>query len=991
MSEIGRMSVTVTADTRQMVDKIQRDGDAAGRSFGQKFAGGLGTLGKGMLAVGGIAAAAGVAAGAFGVKVAAENEKAAATFTTLMGSAEAAQKQMKVLADFAAKTPFELPQVREAAARLQAVGVSADSVVPLLTRIGDATSAMGTGADGIQRSVAALQKMQITGKVTAESMNMLAEAGVPAWQALAEASGKSVAEVQQAVTDGMVKATDVQKALLDKTNGAFSKLDGMMEKQSQTLAGLFSTLKDNVSQALGEAAQPLADGLKNALPAITEAVTGLVNNLKPAIAQVGPLIGTLATVLAPVADVLGKIGGAILGALTSALQTLIPALTPVLAVLSSLADRVGPLIGAVLGKLAEVLAKLLQAVVPLLQPLVDLVFTILDAAWPIIEVVVDAVMLLVDALAPLLQAVGALLKPIGDLIKTGLGALMPVIKPLLPVIQALATVIGDVLGRAIGLIITAFGYWIQAAAKVAPFLLRQLVQPVVQGFLTMAENVVGAAAEAFSWVPGLGDKLDTAKKAVSDFKKNAETGIAQAATTIEREGERIGKGLVDQGIAAMKDPAAAARLTGSARNLGLNASEALAAGIRSGQVPVQAASAQVANAATASAKAALQVHSPSRVFLEIGGNVVDGFALGLKPIGKVSQEMLDKLNVVIDASQKKIDKWVETVRTKLDDAVQAWKDYRTESMNAIMGGVNVGDAWTKAGDSQRAAEEAFQRLEKAKADLAKAGSNATDSDRGAVTDAQAEYDRAKAAIVSFETAFQQQLTESNLYGTAMQKVSEAITQQFGPNSVGGQMLIQQLQAMGPGAGTQLANYLITQGLLPQTVTDLTNANVFAGEVGTKMADDAKLQGVTMAQKQVAGLQKQIKAERDRIVAQGEKIGDGMIVGLGNKEGEFQKAISRFISQAMSSISSLRAPGGGGVQAAAPDASGLLGAALDSAAGSGPGPTRMYAPSLLGIEAVQVEAPDVRVFIGDRELTDIVRTEVVDSNAGMARSLVLGRR
>jgi len=53
------------------------------------------------------------------------------------------------------------------------------------------------------------------------------------------------------------------------------------------------------------------------------------------------------------------------------------------------------------------------------------------------------------------------------------------------------------------------------------------VMAVVGAFLTMAEKVVGAAASAFGWVPGIGPKLNEAKAAISAFKDDVNASLGK--------------------------------------------------------------------------------------------------------------------------------------------------------------------------------------------------------------------------------------------------------------------------------------------------------------------------------------------------------------------------------------------------------------------------------------------------------------------------------
>lgn len=122
-------------------------------------------------------------------------EQAQIGFTTMLKSAEDAQAFLREMMNFAARTPFEFPDLLEASRRMMAYGFAANDVLPMLQAVGDATAALGLGAEGIDRIILALGQMRAKGKVTGEEMRQLTEAGIPAWEILAEAMGKSTAEV----------------------------------------------------------------------------------------------------------------------------------------------------------------------------------------------------------------------------------------------------------------------------------------------------------------------------------------------------------------------------------------------------------------------------------------------------------------------------------------------------------------------------------------------------------------------------------------------------------------------------------------------------------------------------------------------------------------------------------------------------------------------------------------------------------------------------
>lgn len=250
-------------------------------------------LGRIGVAAAGAAAAAAVAgagfAAAFGVKMAAANEDAAISFELMLGSAEKAMAFLKKLQGFAAATPFEMPQLRSAASRLLAVGTEADRIIPILTTLGDATAGMGTGAEGIERAVTALTQMRQKTKVTGEEMMQLTEAGIPAWETLAAKLGVDVATAMEKVTRREVDAGVIFDAVQERTGKGLQRLTGMMEKQSTTLNGVWSTFKDNAGQALATFVQPAMPALKKLTLAMGEAIPkalGIIDDFRKKIGDI---------------------------------------------------------------------------------------------------------------------------------------------------------------------------------------------------------------------------------------------------------------------------------------------------------------------------------------------------------------------------------------------------------------------------------------------------------------------------------------------------------------------------------------------------------------------------------------------------------------------------------------------------------------------------------------------------------------------------------
>lgn len=187
-------------------------------------------------------------------------EQAEIAFTTMLGSGQRAKGFLDQLQAFAAKTPFEFPELVTASQRMLAMGFNATEILPTLTSIGDAVAAMGGSSESIDRVTRALGQMQAKGKTSAEEMLQLTEAGIPAWRYLAEAIGESIPVAMKKVEQGAVGARTTIKAVTDGINQEFG---GMMAKQATTFNGMLSTLKDTFNQAAGTVLRPFFDLAKD--------------------------------------------------------------------------------------------------------------------------------------------------------------------------------------------------------------------------------------------------------------------------------------------------------------------------------------------------------------------------------------------------------------------------------------------------------------------------------------------------------------------------------------------------------------------------------------------------------------------------------------------------------------------------------------------------------------------------------------------------------
>ena len=196
--------------------------------------------------IGSVTEALGAAKHAF-IDYNAELEQTRVAFTSMLHSAEAADKMLADLQKFAAETPFEMPGVRTAAQQLIAFGYEADEILPTLTALGNAASGLGRGQDGFNHLAFVFGQIRTTGKLMGQDVMQLAQLGVPVKDILAKNLGLAKDELAN-IGDLGIDADVAIRALIDGMNERFPD---MMKKQSETFEGILSNIKDNLGQAFG--------------------------------------------------------------------------------------------------------------------------------------------------------------------------------------------------------------------------------------------------------------------------------------------------------------------------------------------------------------------------------------------------------------------------------------------------------------------------------------------------------------------------------------------------------------------------------------------------------------------------------------------------------------------------------------------------------------------------------------------------------------------
>ena len=207
-------------------------------------------------------------------KLGMEAETTATAFEVLVGSEEKAAGLLKQLDKFAADTPFNKLQLTQNAQQMMNFGVASDKVMGYLGQLGDIS---GGNAERFSSLSLVFGQVSASGKLMGQDLLQFINAGFNPLKELQAMTGKSYKELQELMSKGEITFDHVAAAMANAT-GEGGKFHGMMEKQSQTLGGRWSTTIDTIQQkALG-----LFEKIKEPLGGLLE----LVNMIIPPIVSV---------------------------------------------------------------------------------------------------------------------------------------------------------------------------------------------------------------------------------------------------------------------------------------------------------------------------------------------------------------------------------------------------------------------------------------------------------------------------------------------------------------------------------------------------------------------------------------------------------------------------------------------------------------------------------------------------------------------------------
>ena len=231
------------------------------------------------------------------VRVRGEFQQLEKSFLTMTGSAEETEMIMSQLADTAARTPFGLTELSQAATRLMAYGLETEKVNETLIRLGDIAAGLRIPINDLAYLYGTTM---VQGRLYTEDFNQFVGRGIPIIGELAKQFGVAESAVKGLVEEGKVGFPEIEKAIISLTSEG-GRFGGLMESQSQTITGQISNLQDSLDMMfneLGQQSEGLISGAISTVATLVENYENVGRLLAELVATYGAYKAALMTITA---------------------------------------------------------------------------------------------------------------------------------------------------------------------------------------------------------------------------------------------------------------------------------------------------------------------------------------------------------------------------------------------------------------------------------------------------------------------------------------------------------------------------------------------------------------------------------------------------------------------------------------------------------------------------------------------------------------------
>lgn len=574
--------------------------------LGRIASGGLKVLGG---AVVGVAAAmgAGVAAG---VKYNASIEQYQTSFEVMTGSADKASDVIERLKKVGAETPFELPDLADTTQLLMNYGFTADDAMDSMMMLGDISQG---SADKMGRIATAYGQMSSAGKVSLEDVKQMIEAGFNPLQEISESTGESMASLYDRISKGTISVDEIT-ASMERATSEGGKYYQSMEKQSQTVTGMISTLKDNAQQLLGEVVKPISESIASDL---LPGAIGAIEQLTTAFKENG-------------VDGLIEAGGQVLTNLLLGIAQKLPSvIDTAVQIIQSIMTNINSNLPQLLSAGGQILQSLITGVVQLLPMLGELALNlILQLANGIAE---NAPQIIPKGIEIILQFINGILSALPQVVTAGIQLIVSLVNGLVEAVPQLVAYLPTIISTILNVLTGALPQILEAGVQILVALLNGIIATLPELIATVPQIISGLINALINSLPQF---ISSGIKIIGALA----AGLIRAIPSIVGAIPKIASSVISA--------------FGNVRwgSVGVNIIKGIASGLSGAAGAIVDAAKSAARSALNAAKRFLGIHSPSKVFQDqVGKYMALGMGVGFQknvPTESMTESVKDSVSTM---------------------------------------------------------------------------------------------------------------------------------------------------------------------------------------------------------------------------------------------------------------------------------------------------------------------------------------------------------
>lgn len=199
------------------------------------------------------------------------------TMTTMTGSSKIAEQALAKIKETVTGTAYGLDVAAQSCQKFVTSGMSMDKATGQVKTWADAVAFYGDGTNETYANVTdAIAKMVAQGKVQGDQLDRLTDAGIPAVQLFADATGQSFSDVREALSDGSISSEEFLNVLQDameKGTDKFATIDGAAKEAGASWKGTFDNMKAAITRGMVAIIESIDEVLQsNGLPTLKEMI-----------------------------------------------------------------------------------------------------------------------------------------------------------------------------------------------------------------------------------------------------------------------------------------------------------------------------------------------------------------------------------------------------------------------------------------------------------------------------------------------------------------------------------------------------------------------------------------------------------------------------------------------------------------------------------------------------------------------------------------------